>query len=251
VKFKSKIVYSLIAILVVLSSLYVYPFFSSQPAPQDLVKQQLVESALSPMSVWNQQYLDRNSFIKDKVDKFEKGTLCNSLKKLDTKTLTHAQIKTQLKDLGYVCLVRPMSVNPRAPILKYLKIDKTTTENPEEPGVVQQEICYERTQPDCVIRMKRDGFPLNRRSSPHSSKAVLLDEHGDPGSFDNEAFKVGVEGQAIPKGPKGAFGLQKCPYKRNSGKKDKDSCAQWVDLIMEQAHPLLREPIGTSKLNPR
>lgn len=250
-KFKSKIVYSLIAIFVVLGSYYVYPFFFSQPAPQDLVKAQLVESALSSQSVWSQKFLDRNPLIKDKIDQFEKSTLCSSLKKLDNKTLTHTQIKTEMKNLGYVCVVRPMTVNPKAPILKYLKVDKTTTENPEESGVVNQEICYERAQPECVIRIKRDGFPLNRRPSPHSSKAVMLDPQGDPGSFDNEAFKVGGGGQAIPKGPKGEFGLQKCPYKRSTGKKDKDLCAQWVDLIMEQAHPLLREPIGTSELNAR
>lgn len=242
-KFNSKIIISFIGTLVAVSGLYFY--FSNPLSPQELIKRQLSAPILSSHSVWSQEFLDRNFVIRDKIVKFEKRTLCNSLKKLDTEALTHTQIKTQLKNLNYVCVTRPLTVNPKAPLLKYLKVDKTTTENPEEQGVALQEICCEKAHPECVIRIKRDGFPLNRRSNPHSTKAVLLDAQEDPASYDNEAFKVGFGGQPIPKGPSMKFGLKNCPYK-----KDGDLCRQWADLIMEQAHPTLREPMRTQDLNP-
>jgi hypothetical protein len=242
-KINSKIMISVIGTIVAMSGLYLY--VSNPLSPQELIKKQLYASTLSPRSVWDQQFLDQNPLIMDKIVKFERGTLCNSLKKLNTKMLTHAQIKTQLNDLNYECVMRPMTVNPKASQLTYLKVDNTTTQNPGEQGVAMQEICYEKTRPECVIRIKRDGFPLNRRSNPHSTKAVLLDAQGDPGSYDNEAFKVGVGGQPIPKGPSVTFGLKKCPYEG-----DEDLCRQWVDLIMDEAHPVLREPVGAHDLNP-
>lgn len=244
-KFKPKLFFATFAILMTLGGWFLYPLFQKEIPPQELVKKQLVVSALSPQSFWSQEFLDGNEVLKAKIVQFEQGSLCKSLKGLNTRKLTHKQILIQLKEFGYKCIVRPLAVNPAVLSLSYLKVDKTTTQNPQEPGVAHQEICQDPTQPACVIRIKKDGFPLNRRSNPHSTKAVLMDPQGDAGDYYNEAFKIGADGQALPKGPKGEFGLRKCPYH-----KDKELCEQWVDLIMEEAHPALREPVGTGVLNP-
>ena len=66
----------------------------------------------------------------------------------------------------------------------------------------------------------------------------MIDSQGDPGSYDNEAFKVGAGGQPLPKGPSKKFGLRKCPYQNK-----KILCEKWVDAVMDEAHPLLKEPV--------
>ena len=209
-------------------------------SPQELVAKQLTVSAFSSKSVWDQGFLAQESALKEKLVQFEKGELCKSLKELDNKSLTHQQIMRYLKEAGFRCIVRPLAVNPDAQPLSYLKVNNTITQNPKDEGVAHQEICWDSLQPICVIRIKKDGFPLNRRSVSHSSKAVLIDEKGDPGSYTHEAFKIGAHGQALPKGPSDKFGLRKCSYY-----KDKEFCSRWVDAVMDEAHPSLKEAIGT------
>lgn len=208
------------------------------PFPQQLAQKQLLVSALSPDSVWDQEFLKQNPIIRDKIAKLEEGQLCQSLQRLDTQKLSYKEISLELKRMGFQCFMRPLSIKSNDPLSGYLKIDTTITNNPHEKGVAQQEVCYERAHPECAIRLKRDGFPLNRKSNPHSSKAVLLNGQADPGSHANEAFKIGFQGQAIPKGPNLKFGLKKCPYRK------KRDCQQWIDGIMEQAHPTLKGPRG-------
>jgi hypothetical protein len=220
--------------------IYQHYFSQTQLSPQELVIKQLSVSAISSESAWDKGYLANNPPIKKKIEQVENGALCNSLKQLNTKALSHQEILKQLKTLGYTCVVRPLAENPLAASLRYLKTDNTTTQDPHERGVAHQEICQNHAQPACVIRLKRDGFPKNRRSAPHSSKAVLVDEKGDPGSYDNEAFKIGGRGQPLPKGPSAKFGLKECLYY-----KDKESCDSWVDALMDEAHPRLKDPVGS------
>lgn len=210
-------------------------FSQSSSKLDELVKEQVLASALSPQSIWNQDFLDQNNGIKDKIRKFERGELCQNLKKLNNAELSYDEIRIYLKKMGFLCFLRPLMVDPKASPLMYLKKDNTITGNPQDPNVAYQEICYERAHPECAIRLKMDGFPRNKRSQPHSTKAILLNKNGDPGSFDNEAFKISIHGQAIPKGPNAQFGLKKCPYASD------EQCERWVDAIMEQAHPLLKK----------
>lgn len=220
-----------------LSSLLLSP--SALP-PQELAIKQLATSPLSQESVWDQEFLAHEVVIKEKLALFEKGGLCKSLKTLDNKNLPHKQLISQLKELGFTCIERPLSLNSFESPLRYLKIDNTTTQNPNDKGVAYQEICQDLSQPECVIRIKRDGFPLNKRQAPHSSKAVLIDERGDPRDFNNEAFKITAYGRSLPKGPSDKAGLRKCPYHN-----DERSCNRWIDAIMEEAHPPLKEPVRT------
>jgi hypothetical protein len=243
VKFRQS--YLVICVVAILMGLFLYSFLAPLPPPQDLAQAQLNASALSSKSVWDQEYLNQNALIKEKISEFEKGTLCKALGKLDTKNLTHREISNQMKNLGYKCEVRPLAVNPKDAKITYLKVDQSITDNPHEVGVARQEVCYDQAQPECVIRIKRDGFPRNRRSAPHSTKAIMIDGKEDPGSYDNEAFKIGVEGQAIPKGPSEKVGLRKCPYHN-----DKGLCDQWMDFIMNEAHPMLKEAPTNGLLNP-
>lgn len=209
-------------------------FLNVRLLPEKLVAKQLTVSAFSSRSVWDQAFLAQEPILREKLIQFERGNLCKSLKQLDNKRLTHQQMKRYLKESGFKCIVRPLSVNPDAQPLSYLKVDNTVTQDAQEKGVAFQEICWDALQPECVIRIKKDGFPLNKRSVPHSSKAVLIDEKGDPGSYAHEAFKVTPHGQALPKGPSGKFGLRNCPYDN-----DRKFCDRWVDAVMDEAHPLL------------
>lgn len=212
-------------------------------SPQELVAQELSVSAFSPQSVWDQTFLAYHKGLKEKIVRFERGEVCKNLKEIDNKNLTHRQITEELHKRGFKCVVRPLTVSPTAPSSDYLKIDNTITQNPQDKDVAHQEICQDPYQPECVIRIKRDGFPRHTRPMPHSSKAVLMDSTGDPGSYENEAFKVGVHGQPLPKGPALKFGLKKCPYPKNE-----DACTAWVDKVMEEAHPPLKEPQRTPQV---
>lgn len=249
-KFKSNqySLFSLIFVLLVCVWFYQYHYYSQlstvRLSPKELAVNRLNISALSSQSIWDQEFLEGNPIIKEKILKFEKGELCKNLKALDNKLMTHQEILAYLKGRGFKCIVRPISRNSSALPLTYLKTDNTITQDPKEEGVAHQEICQDQVQNECVIRIKRDGFPLNKRSAPHSSKAVLIDEKGDPGAYDNEAFKITAQGQPVPKGPSRKMGLKKCP-----DYKDKDSCLQWIDALMEEAHPLLKEPRRKSQLN--
>jgi hypothetical protein len=231
---RTLIVVFLITILIGLRVYHTHYFdqppAAAMPPPQDLVAKQLAASALSPQSVWDQAFLAQDTIVREKIADFETGKLCKNLKELDTKNLTHQQISDALAKVGFTCVVRPLTIAPTGQPLDYLKIDNSITQNPKDKGVAHQEICQDRRQPECVIRIKRDGFPLNRRSAPHSSKAVLVDRNGDPGSYNNEAFKISAQGQSLPKGPSAEFG------------------SRWVGVIMEEAHPALKEPqrTGTS-----
>lgn len=204
------------------------------PFPQELATTQIITDPFSPQSLWDPKFLETHQAIKEKIVKFEKGNLCNILRQLDNKNLTYKQISTQLKSLGFSCIVRPLAVDPSAKTLRYLKINNTTTQNPAEKGVAYQEIYQHPLQPECVVRIKKDGFPLAKRSLPHSTKSILVDTTKDPGSFENEAFKVSSQGHPLPKGPSENLGLKKCPYGQNR------KCNQWVDAIMDEAHPLLK-----------
>jgi len=228
-----------IVISLVGCSLY-HNFLENALPPQESVPQELTAPALSPQSVWDQRFLTRHSALREKIIRFEKGSLCKSLQEINTKNLTHRQITEELYKRGFRCSVRPLSVSSRGPSQGYLKIDNSITQNPQDKGIAYQEICQDPHQPECVMRIKRDGFPRNRRSMPHSSKAVLMNSTRDPGSYENEAFKIGVHGQPLPKGPSRKFGLKKCPYH-----KDQDACTQWVDKVMEEVHPPLKEPQRT------
>ncbi|MGV8949178.1 MAG: hypothetical protein ACOH2E_07455 [Candidatus Paracaedibacter sp.] len=224
-------------VLILGSWFWVLPYILNvRLSPEKMVAKQLTVSVFSSRSVWDQALLAQEPILREKLMQFERGNLCKSLKHLDNKRQTYQQMKRYLKEGGFKCIVRPLSVNPDVQPLSYLKVDNTITPNAEEEGVTHQEICWDILQPACVIRIKKEGFPLNRRSAPHSSKAVLIAEKGDPGNYAHEAFKVTAQGQALPKGPLGKFGLKKCPYDN-----DQKFCEQWVDAVMAEAHPILNQ----------
>jgi hypothetical protein len=196
--------------------------------------QQVLES-----KVWSPQFLAKNPKIASKLENFENGRLCYRLKNLNNFTLPYVQIIQTLKDSGYTCFVKPLTVNPDATPVKFLKKDGTECTNPHEQGVAFQEVCVERKE-GCVVRLKIDGFPGTKRPQPHSTKAVLLDTKGDPSSYANEAFKITYTGKPIPKGPTSEAGLSHCPYP------DQARCNRWVDAIMAAAHPDLKGPASIS-----
>jgi hypothetical protein len=238
-KLRSNRYFALISIMVLILGIWfwVLPYILNvRLSPEKMVAKQLTVSVFSSRSVWDQALLAQEPILREKLMQFERGNLCKSLKHLDNKRQTYQQMKRSLKEGGFKCIVRPLSVNPDVQPLSYLKVDNTITPNAEEEGVTHQEICWDILQPACVIRIKKEGFPLNRRSAPHSSKAVLIAEKGDPGNYAHEAFKVTAQGQALPKGPLGKFGLKKCPYDN-----DQKFCERWVDAVMAEAHPILNQ----------
>lgn len=214
-------------------------FFPIYSSPQEYVKKQLLVSAVFAQSVWDQNFLNQHPIIKERILSFEKGDLCKDLKDLDTENLSHIDLQAQLKKRGFSCVLRPLVANPFDAQPSYLKIDQTITFNPNEEGIAYQEICNKLQEPICVIRFKRDGFPLHRRLQPHSTKAVLLDGTKDGVIYANEAFKITAHGRAVPKGPHRKHGLKKCPYYQRI------HCHQWVDEVMTHAHPTLKDPVPT------
>ncbi|WP_032112472.1 hypothetical protein [Candidatus Paracaedibacter symbiosus] len=199
---------------------------------KELAQEQLSKPYLCG-GIWDKNFLHKHPEISNKLTQYKEGRLCKSLKDVDTGNLTHQQLSTRLKELGYFCYKKPLSVNSKATPLRYLKKDGGDTANLNELDVVWQEICVE-IKDGCVVRIKMDGYPRSKRPAPHSTKAILLNRAQDPSNYDNEAFKVTSTGIPVPKGPDASFGLSPCPYE--NGK----ACEAWISEIMAAAHPYLK-----------
>ena len=211
---------------------------NSNLSPTGLVNLQLTQAALEN-GIWSKEYLDKHPLIKRKLIEFEQDKLCQELKWIDNAHLTHTELSLLASASGLKRIVKPMYAKAGEVPLRYLKKNGETTLDTQEKGLVYQEIWYNAE--GCVLRIKNDGFPNARRPIPHSTKAVLINMAADPGSNENEAFKVTSTGQAVPKGPTQDSGLASCPYQ---GHKEY-YCAEWVDAIMGSSHPTLKNPIPT------
>jgi hypothetical protein len=190
---------------------------------------------LSKESVWDHEYLEENQIIKTKLQAFENGKICQSLRTLDTKEKSHQEIAEILSHEGYTYQKLPFLVDPletHKPSY-YLK-NGSITQNIHHPDIVSQEI-FSNSE-GCVVRIKIEGFPHGIRSKPHSIKAVLIDpEKG--ATYENEAFKITWDGKAVPKGPLHVYGL-KSGLSLEDHKRRTQS--EYVNYIMQEAHPVLK-----------
>src|SRR5262249_21967657 len=112
----------------------------------------------------------------------------------------------------------------------YKKMDGTRTTNPNDPDIVPHDIY---THPDGgMVRIKPEGDPgPGIRPEPHASKSVLFDSKKGTG-FDNEAFKVTNDGNAVPKSPNKDAGMKQAPP-GSSGNFENQG---FKDTVMTQAH---------------
>lgn len=208
---------------------------SFAPKPKVLYHAQraLSVSALSEESVWDQNFLQSNPHIQKKVTAFEADQLCVILKTLDTKNKPYTELTRALTQAGFEVKIQPLLLNVSSTETPhfYLKKDGNVTHDLNDPLVVSQEI-YTNDE-GCVLRIKKDGFPKNVRSEPHSTKAVLINKNREA-TYENEAFKVTWDGKAVPKGPKAVFGLKLLKNEKLNLKEE-----EFVDYIMGEAHPAL------------
>jgi len=188
-------------------------------------------SAFDANSVWNQDYFAKHTQLKKKLEQYEAGTLCISLKTLDNKNQSYEVLTSRLKAMGYDYSRIPMTVSHSGPNKQfYLKKDGKKTRDLHNADVVHQEIF--KNSEGCTVRFKKEGFPNNVRPYPHSTKAVLLNPKKGP-TYDNEAFQITWDGKPVPKGPKSEFGLKMSFTQGNAAD------FIWIDSIMEQSHPAL------------
>ncbi len=180
------------AILISLVGLGIYHHFRNphhSDPPQDVavyVKTQLAKP-FHHNKIWDKTYLKNNPKIFYLLIRFENQHLCRELKKIDTRVLSYQEIIKKLQSTGYVCFKKPLAVSPYPQDKRFLRKNGSITYDSKEKDVAHQEVCVLKKE-GCVVRLKKDGFPSNIRSQPHSTKAILLDPNGDPSSYNNEAF---------------------------------------------------------------
>jgi hypothetical protein len=152
-------------------------------ADQNLGFAELV--ARNPGMIWNTQLTPRTE---QAIKAFAAGTLGASVKGLDLRNRTAAEVQTELTRRGFVReLSHIRDVRTGQPVL-----------NPKTGKPVPMEIWTHRD--GGMVRIKPEGDPTSRhRPLPHLSVAVLYPPGASGHDFNNEAFKVDFAGNALPK----------------------------------------------------
>lgn len=152
-------------------------------ADQNLGFAELV--ARNPGLIWNTQLTPRTE---QAIKAFAAGTLGGSVKQLDLRNRTAAEVRTELTRRGFVQeMAHITDVRTGKPVV-----------NPTTGKAVPMEIWTHRD--GGMVRIKPEGDPTSRhRPAPHLSIAVLYPPGASGHDFNNEAFKVDFAGNALPK----------------------------------------------------
>jgi hypothetical protein len=139
----------------------------------------------NPKSLWDQDVLKKNPQLQKTLDDFVAGKQGQSVRNLNLEGKTADQMRQELLDKGF-------------------------EHHPERlASGVPHDIYTHRD--GGMVRIKPEGDPASpHRSQPHVSKSVLYDPDKGTG-YENEAFKVANEGQAVPKSPSSGAGMNENP----------------------------------------
>lgn len=202
-------------------------------------------------SVWDQKVLEKRHKLKKALEEFLEGKRGASVKKLDLAGTHPEKIHEMLLAKGFTHMREPLSAGLSKRKMRYWKRDGSYSSDRQEAGLVPHDIY---THPDGgLVRVKPEGVPNPRypHPEPSCSKSVLLSlelkyhhhlrKEVPQTSYRNEAFKVSLKGQPIPKGPNPQFGLKLLyPKDRLSQDSGEDSLREeqkgWIDGIIQAGH---------------
>lgn len=141
--------------------------------------------AKNPGLIWSTQMTPRTE---QALKAFAHGTLGGSVKGLDLRNRTAAEVRQELTRRGFISEMGVITdVRTGKPVV-----------NPKTGKPVPMEIWTHRD--GGMVRIKPDGDPTSRhRPAPHLSVSVLYPPGASGHDFNNEAFKVDFAGNALPK----------------------------------------------------
>ncbi len=163
-----------------------------------------------PLSLWDPSHLDGNPKLKQAINEFNAGKRGQSLKKITVHT-TKEQLHKQLLNLDFVWSEVPLTAGKK----RYWTITGGKTKDKNAKNLVMMQIYVH--QDGSMVRIKSLGVPDKSGQYPQRLPQILLGVLLDispqsPNDFDtsyeNEAFKVTVEGNAVPKSPSPKFGIK-------------------------------------------
>ncbi len=171
----------------------------------------------SPQSIWNQNYLSKETEIADKIKKFLSGEYARKAKELAFEDNTKEEVIEKLIKNGF----KKCEVEGRMDGL----LGKAKDREFQDAGEIYIH------EDGSIIRIKDASSKRHIRPQAYLIKAALKNQAG-PATWQNEAFKISKEGFPVPKGPKTNQGM--LTHAPSSSGIDEDK--GWIDLIMEEVH---------------
>lgn len=179
----------------------------------------LKQDPFSNTSVWDQEFLKRDTEIANLIMKYQTNQYAEKSKTLVLAKLTKDDIVSKLLSEGFVKIDNQKKLDSGQK-----NIDSKSTDD-NVPGEIY-------THSDgSMVRLKEASTSRKYRPQAYATKSALKDPNGST-SWDNEAFKVTNEGYAVPKSPYQKYGMK--IHSPSSSGNDEDQ--GWIDLIMEEAH---------------
>lgn len=211
----------------------------------------LNKSVFEEGSVWDTLFLEKRPKLKKALEEFLENKRGMSVKDLDLTGLSPEKIHETLVNKGFIHVREPLKAGLSKGKVRYWRRDGTYSFDRQEQDLIPHDI-YVHSDGG-VVRIKPEGIPNPKhpRPAPAYSKSVLLSleqkyhyrlaKKIPKITYRNEAFKVGLKGHPVPKGPNRQFGLRLL-YSKEMLEKNKDLTQEqrgWIDGIMQAGHPPL------------
>lgn len=161
-------------------------------------------SKASPDGIWDADYLNGESEparkLKTTIERYEKGEIGASVRDFDVNNKTAETIDKEAISKGFTRTEEPLATFRDDGTSVYYRKDNTVAVSSTEVGLARQ--IFYANRDGGLIRVKPDGDynPNVKRSQPQVSRSVRFDAEQGTG-WPNEAFKLGPEGQPLPKSP--------------------------------------------------
>lgn len=199
-------------------------------------------------SVWDLSFLEKRPKLKKALEEFLEKKRGMSVKDLDLTGLSPEKIHEILINKGFLHMREPLTAGLSKGKVRYWRRDGSYGFDRQEKGLVPHDIYV---HPDGgLVRVKPEGVPNPKypQAAPAYSKSVLLNleqkhhhqlaKKVPKTTYRNQAFKVGLKGQPLPKGPNRQFGLRML-YSKEILKENEERQQEqrgWVDAIMQAGH---------------
>lgn len=171
----------------------------------------------SSSSIWDQNYLSKETELADKIKKFLAGEYAKKAKELAFENNSKEEVMEKLIQNGF----KKWEVEGRVDGL----LGKAKDREFQDAGEIYIH------DDGSIIRIKDASSKRHIRPQAYLVKAALKNQ-GGPATWQNEAFKISKEGFPVPKGHKTNQGM--LTHAPNSSGTDEDK--GWIDLIMEEVH---------------
>jgi hypothetical protein len=158
----------------------------------------------SSEGIWDASYLNGGSDgarkLKTTIERYENREIGGSARDFDVANKTAETIDKEALSKGFSKTEEALPSIQKDGSKVYYRKDKSIAPNSSDPGLARQ--IFYANRDGGLIRVKPDGdyAPEAKRPQPHVSRSIRFDANGGI-DWPNEAFKLGPQGQPLPKSP--------------------------------------------------